>query len=266
MRPEGGFRATLRPLAPPRHRALLKEVLAEGQDILRRITNGSGPEGQGRFVVERDQSGGRRRAEEDTRSSGFARAGPIAKLDPAVRRPRRQRSCRKPRAPTPPPPRTSPGEDPRRAPERGARALPAPPADLVVRTRGPLAVRVSPDVGVQPEPAPKWLPSHDSTLGVADPAGKGIRPGAPGLRPRIAQSGPLRDTAAHRAASATTDARDHHTLSGGIGSRPEYGHRHGEPRSERARRVPLRHDVSEQVYAPRASIVHTSTRRSPLTT
>src|SRR3954467_15789031 len=74
------------------------------------------------------------------------------------------------------PPRTSPDEDPRRVPERGARALPAPPADLVVRTRGPLAVRASPDVGVKPESAPQWLPSHGPPLVAAAPAGRGVRP------------------------------------------------------------------------------------------
>ena len=72
------------------------------------------------------------------------------------------------------PPRTSPGGDPRRVPERGAGAPPAPPADLVVHPRGLLAVRMSLDVGVKPEPAPQWLPSHESTLGVADSAGKGL--------------------------------------------------------------------------------------------
>jgi len=85
--------------------------------------------------------------------------------------------------PLTPAPRTSPGEDPRRVPERGTRALPAPPADLVVRTRGPLAVRVSLDVGVEPEPASQWLPGHGPTLGVDDPARKGVRPGASGLPP-----------------------------------------------------------------------------------
>src|SRR3954465_4549237 len=65
------------------------------------------------------------------------------------------------------PPRTSPGGDPRRVPERGAGAPPAPPADLVVHPRGLLAVRMSLDVGVKPEPAPQWLPSHEPTLGVA---------------------------------------------------------------------------------------------------
>src|SRR3954449_2988825 len=72
------------------------------------------------------------------------------------------------------PPRTSPGGDPRRVPERGAGALPAPPADLVVHPRGLLAVRMSLDVGVKPEPAPQWLPSHEPTLGVAASAGKGL--------------------------------------------------------------------------------------------
>src|SRR4051812_32457474 len=30
------------------------------------------------------------------------------------------------------------------------------------------------DVGVKPEPAPQWLPSHEPTLGVAASAGKGL--------------------------------------------------------------------------------------------
>src|SRR3954464_6405543 len=71
------------------------------------------------------------------------------------------------------PPRTSPGGDPRRVPERGAGAPPAPPADLVVHPRGLLAVRMSLDVGVKPEPAPQWLPSHKPSLrgGVSDRKG-----------------------------------------------------------------------------------------------
>jgi hypothetical protein len=56
----------------PRQGASLA-VFADCSEILRRITNRPGPEGQGRFVVERDQSAGRRRVEEDTRRSGFAR-------------------------------------------------------------------------------------------------------------------------------------------------------------------------------------------------
>src|SRR4051812_14265239 len=84
----------------------------------------------------------------------------------------------------------SPGKDPRRVPERGARALPAPPADLVVRTRGPLAVRVSLDIGVKAEPARQWLPSHELTLGAAYPAEKGSTArDAPTLLPPIALTG-----------------------------------------------------------------------------
>ena len=82
-------------------------------------------------------------------------------------------SYQEPPPPQPPPPSTSPGEDRRRVPVWGARALPAQPADLVVRTRGPLAVRVSLDVGVKPKVAPQGLPSHRPNLGVTDPAGKG---------------------------------------------------------------------------------------------
>ena len=116
-----------------------------------------------------------------------------AKSHPAVRRSRRQRLYQEPLTPPLPPPRTSPGEDPRRVPERGARALPAPLADLVVRTQRPLAVRVSLDVGVKPEPAPQWLPIHGPTLGVADPTGKGstarrARTSSP-QSPRVGRSG-----------------------------------------------------------------------------
>jgi hypothetical protein len=110
------------------------------------------------------------RSPRDARAS---HAGPVAKSHPAVGGLGVRGSYQEPPKPPPPPPRTSPGEDPRRVPERGAGALPAPPADLVVRTRGPLAVRVALDVGVQPDPAPQWLPSHEPTLGVAERAGKG---------------------------------------------------------------------------------------------
>src|SRR3954463_1715784 len=70
-------------------------------------------------------------------------------------------------------PKISHGLNPRSLPERGARPLPAPPADLVVRPRGPLSVWVSLDVGVKPEPAPQWLPIHGRKLRRADPAEKG---------------------------------------------------------------------------------------------
>lgn len=101
----------------------------------------------------------------------FARPTRSSKLHPAVRRPQSLRAYQKPTSP-PRPPRTSPA-NPRRASERGARAPPAPEADLVVRSPLLLAFRVSPDVGVKPEPAPQWLASHGPTLGVAGPAGKG---------------------------------------------------------------------------------------------
>ncbi len=90
--------------------------------------------------------------------------------------------------------RTSPGEDPRCVPERGARALPAASADLVVRARGPLVLWVLLDVGVQPESAPQWLPSHEPTLGVATCAGKGTSARHEGLLPVVAPGGLLNDT------------------------------------------------------------------------
>ncbi len=155
----------------PRQGASL-EVFADCQGILaqsrsapdRKVRGGSLSSG----ISPPDVAGSRR-----TRDARLRTPDRSAKSHLAVRRSRRQRSYQKPLTPPLPPPRTSPGEDPRRLPERGARALPAPLADLVVRTQGPLAVRVSLDVGVKPEPAPQWLPIHGPTLGVADPAGKG---------------------------------------------------------------------------------------------
>ncbi len=75
---EGGFRATFQPLAPPAPRGVTGGLRGlPGNPCT--ITVRPGPEGQRRFVVERDQSAGRRRVEEDTRRSA-SHAGPVGEV------------------------------------------------------------------------------------------------------------------------------------------------------------------------------------------